>query len=278
MIRTMQKQKRVSINSLVEFLDDLFTLRKEQNNRKLWYRGHEDASYELRPTIGRHNTYAGKGTIFNHQQEHELLHRFRRRTYLESGRLINAGEALFVARHHGLPTRLLDWTANALFGLYFACSKKHEVPGELWAMKRFDVIVQLDALEVAKCTDEKTLFDKLSDSGSLDGTQSTANRVKLIEPLYNSVRIRAQDGAFTIQSDAKRRLDDYCGEQFEEPSLDIETLYLWDIPHNRKRRILEELNGLGITDRIVFPDLDGIAKSLWETEVLWCGHDDEANR
>lgn len=272
MIRTMQKQERVNINSLIEFLDDLFALRKEQNNQKLWYRGHEDADYKLLPTIGRLNTYAGRMARFNYQQEHGLLHRFRRRTYLESGRLLKAGEALFVARHHGLPTRLLDWTADALFGLYFACSKKHGVSGKLWAMKRFNDIDPLDALKVAECIDEKTLFDTLSAL-----TQTSVNRVKLIEPLYNSARIRAQDGAFTIQNEADRPLDNYCGEQFEMANLDIEALYQWDIPHNSKRRILEELSGLGITDRIVFPDLDGIAKSLWETEVLWRGDDDEVN-
>jgi hypothetical protein len=33
--------------------------------------------------------------------------------------------------------------------------------------------------------------------------------------------------------------------------------------------IIEELSGLGITERTVYPNLDGLAKSLWETEVLW---------
>ena len=32
---------------------------------------------------------------------------------------------------------------------------------------------------------------------------------------------------------------------------------------------LRELSGLGITRRTAFPDLDGVARSLWETQVLW---------
>jgi hypothetical protein len=46
-------------------------------------------------------------------------------------------------------------------------------------------------------------------------------------------------------------------------------LYSWHIPAERKVCIVKDLSRLGITQRTVFPDLDGVAKSLWETEVLW---------
>lgn len=124
------------VKSVNDFLTSLFKVRKSINNRKLWFRGHTDTKYRLTPTIGREHKYIdGKGT-FDEEQEKELIHRFRRRIYSYSDRVLNAGEAVFLARHHGFPTRLLDWTANALYGLYFACSGKPDKPAALWAILR----------------------------------------------------------------------------------------------------------------------------------------------
>jgi hypothetical protein len=264
-MRAFYVQHRGEVESLLEFLGDLFKLREELDNRKLWFRGHSRKDYELVPSIGRKTEYAGKKICFSLIQESNLLHRFRRRTYLEAGRLLKAGEALFIARHHGLPTRLLDWTANALFGLYFACCEGLNDDGQLWALERFDDVTGLDSLALAECSTEKKLFTALG-----AGSEHQCS-VKIIEPLYNSARIRAQDGAFTVHTDPSLPLNEYAGKKFRDANLDIKHLYSWDVAHDHKRHIIEKLSGLGITHRSVFPDLDGIARSLWETETLWCG-------
>jgi hypothetical protein len=46
-------------------------------------------------------------------------------------------------------------------------------------------------------------------------------------------------------------------------------LYCWSIDRRHKPKLIADLSGLGITHRMVFPDLDGLARSIWETEVLW---------
>jgi len=56
---------------------------------------------------------------------------------------------------------------------------------------------------------------------------------------------------------------------FADKDLDIAKLYWWHIPSTNKLKIIKELSGLGITHRSVYPDLDGVARSLLETEVLW---------
>jgi hypothetical protein len=93
--------------------------------------------------------------------------------------------------------------------------------------------------------------------------------VKLVHPFYNSPRLLAQDGAFTWHSDPWTPLEDYVGQTFKPEHLDIQQLFQWIIPSGEKEGILEDLSGLGITHRSVYPNLDGIAESLWETEVLW---------
>src|SRR5205814_9434678 len=76
-------------------------------------------------------------------------------------------------------------------------------------------------------------------------------------------------GGFTLHSDPWRPLEDLVGVRFGKRSLDIEHLYRWLIPKRAKPTLLRELSGLGVSHRNVFPELDGIARSLWETEALW---------
>jgi len=148
------------IKSVQHFVAQVFALRDSRKNQKLWYRGRSKAAYELIPSVGRPQKYADKEVKLDEQSEIDLLHRFRRRAYPYLKRAITAGEAIFLARHHGLPTRLLDWTANALFSLYFACFEKHDKDGRVWAMlprtegERKD----LDAFDLAKLKDAQALF------------------------------------------------------------------------------------------------------------------------
>ena len=68
-------------------------------------------------------------------------------------------------------------------------------------------------------------------------------------------------------------MEDLAAHVFPNGSLDVEQLYRWCISKELKARLLRDLSGLGINHRSMFPDLDGIARSLWETEVLWNGND-----
>jgi hypothetical protein len=273
--RTLMKfeiQPISEITSAEGFVSAVFRLRKSISNRKLWYRGHSECSYKLVPSVGRLQKYGGKEVMLNPKAEIDLLHRFRRRAYPYVGRVMTAGEAIFLARHHGLPTRLLDWTANALFSLYFACCEKNCKDGKVWALLYPSDRNYVDALKIADRKDEKALFTwPLIAGKSAKVTKHPAIKyaLKLIHPFYNSPRLLAQDGAFTIHSDPWKPIEEYEGKEFTRETLDIERLYSWHIPAEKKERIIKELSGLGITRRIMFPDLDGVAKSLWETEVLW---------
>jgi hypothetical protein len=244
----------------------------QEKSHKLWYRGLSDCSYQLTPTVGRKVDYANCRMSLG-DEEKSLLHRFRRRAYPHVGRAMSAGEAIFLARHHGLPTRLLDWTANALFALYFACIEHPANHGRVWAMRRRPApdVKELDAFDLVQHQTEEDLFEHLvSHNGK---TRDTSDVIKIVYPLYNSPRLVAQDGAFTIHSEPTRSIESYEGRPFRRANLDIDRLYCWRVPKNKKTPILRELSSLGITQRLLFPDLDGLAKSLWQTEVLWNGTD-----
>ncbi len=256
---------RPKITSLEMFVDEVFAVRKEHHDRKFWYRGIQKARYRLHPTVGRKLKYSRKELTLDGAGEINLLHRFRRRTHPIVGHTMTAGEAIFLARHHSLPTRLLDWTANALYALYFACVEDEcedakSEDGKVWALLPREHFSPLDAFDLVKKQSEQDLFGSLGNPA-----------VKIVHPLYNSPRLVAQDGAFTIQSNPWVPIEDYERQSFDEENLDIQMLYSWEIPNADKSEIVAQLSGLGITHRLLFPDLDGIARSLWETEVLWSG-------
>ncbi len=265
-------QERDDVSSTQAFVSSVFEVRAAISNRKLWYRGHSNVNYELIPSIGRPLEYLGKKVRVTPKEEIQLLHRFRRRVYPLVGRAMTAGEAIFLARHHGLPTRLLDWTANALFALYFACVENQDCDGTVWAMLRRSGSKDVDVFELAGLEDETKLFSFRAggEKGSPDAVDpSDEYALKILHPFYNSPRLLAQDGAFTWHSDPWHSIESYAGRLFAHKNLDIEWLYRWRIPAKAKLPVMEELSGLGITRRTVFPDLDGVAGSLWETEVLW---------
>ena len=244
------------IETVHAFVREVSAFRKETDKHKLWFRGHSKSDYKLVPTIGRLACYGGLAKTFNLTTERELLHRFRRRAFPYDGRVKQAGYALFLARHHGLPTRVLDWTANVLYALYFACMEHVDHDGNVWAFRQRGYAHVLDAFDLVDHDEAQLLSSKPS-------------RVKIVHPVFNSARLIAQEGGFTLHSDPWRPLEDLVGVRFGKRSLDIEDLHRWLIPKTAKPTLLRELSGLGVSHRNVFPEFDGIARSLWETEVLW---------
>jgi hypothetical protein len=165
--------------------------------------------------------------------------------------------------------------------LYFACSAGYSDDARLWAIAAFrkkpksDLNVldlDLDVLELDRKLDEKqagpiTYFD----GPSRNSDAETNDAVKILYPLYNSPRIIAQDGVFTLHSSPTSALEHYGSRKFDKSRLDVQYLYRRDVPKSRKRSLVHELDNVGISRRTVFPDLDGIAGGLWETEVMWNG-------
>jgi FRG domain-containing protein len=250
------------LKSVGALLKDIDELRTDGDKHKLWYRGQSCLTQKLEPSIARLHEFAGREQKFKRFEEDQLLNRFRRRAFALDRRVVDAGYALFLARHYGLPTRLLDWTASPLFALYFACTKHECSDGRLWAFRQRDDCEGRDAFDILGKNDERELFG---------GDNPEPLEVRIVFPLFNSPRMVAQDGGFTWHSHPWTPLEQLDGSAFDSGKLDIEHLYKWLIPMRLKTSIVRELSGLGISRRSMFPDLDGIAQSLWETEVLWRG-------
>ena len=189
---------------------------------------------------------------------------FRRRAYPQVGRLLTAGEAFFLARHHKLPTRLLDWSANALVGLYFACIQEPKLDGFLWGAVRRDESEDLDAFDLAEQKSEETLFSLLEQSKPA---------IKLVHPVLQLPAHSREDGAFTVHDDPWRTLESYAGEDFERSNLDIEQVLRWRIPAAAKVCVIEELSGLGFTIESPIQTLMALHRASGRQKCCIAGHE-----
>lgn len=271
-----------AIKSLTEYIETIRNARKDLGEERLWYRGQSNTKkYKLLPSIGRPHFYNEKKYKFSDysfDQEERILERFSRRAYSHLNRSLNPWEAIFLARHYNLPTRILDWTASPLIALYFACVDNPGIDGEIWAIRHNPKSIEIREYNLAIDMPDKfshpcKLFSDKTCQCS-HSTPDTYDAIKIVYPLYNSPRIVAQDGVFTLHTKPDKALNEYANQTFCPERLDIDFLLKWEVEQTSKPEIIKELDWLGINKRIIFPDLDGLAMGLTETLVLWQGKDE----
>ncbi len=259
-----------NIEALDKELKATFSSRRTKHSGSwgIYYRGQENIEHALLPSLGREHSYAGKCLPhFDESQERNLLHRFRRASYNHFGRVPPAWEALFLARHYGLPTRLLDWTRDPHVALYFACvfAEEPETDGALWVLVRDD----REDYDINVLSEESGLKDyKYAKDFHFE-----IKGVKLIYPPCVTERIRAQNCLFTVQENPRLPLEKHQREDYknEPQNLDVLLIRKWKVPRGSKRGLLKKIHDLGITATSLFPDIDGVATGLWQTEVMRSG-------
>jgi len=134
-------------------------------------------------------------------------------------------EWLAIAQHHGLPTRLLDWSLSPLVALFFSVQDLSPTDAAVYVydVKRF-------------LSDEQT---KVEDIDSITP----------YFPTYSTNRLTAQSGVFTVHPTNQKKL-----ESNSILKIVIKAKY--------KHLILRKLVKYGIHHATMFPDLDGLSKYI----------------
>jgi hypothetical protein len=92
--------------------------------------------------------------------------------------------------------------------------------------------------------------------------------VRIIYPLYMDSRLIVQSGFFTLHENPTERLEEVNPKNYKPVDFDIQVLRKWIIPKDRKIALLYDLERMAINTRTLYPDLDGLAKGLWQLEVI----------
>jgi hypothetical protein len=216
----------------------------------IWFRGQSDATWKLEPKLLRTNTPP---------PESHLVSRFKQSAaYLLANPPSAEFDWLFLMQHHGVPTRLLDWSENALTAAYFACNQNLDRPGTIWALLPCELNKRAnyapDFIHEIPAFDDDLLKNYLP-SHLASEKKTRLNPIAGIA-VRNSTRMHAQQGVFTISHRDNIRLDEVAGS----PEHD----YLWryDIPAASKPAIASQLRLIGISHFQLFPELGSIAENL----------------
>jgi hypothetical protein len=215
------------------------------------YRGSSDAAADLRSGLIR---LGGDPAL-----ERQLMRAFRKYAAQDAVPHDTDWDWLALGQHHGLPTRLLDWTYSPYVALHFATQnmEKYDRDGVVWAVDYVgahqllpaDLRSALDA-EGANVFTTELLAQAAPRLADLDG-----EFVLFVEPPSFDARIVNQYALFSVVSPAERRLDDWIEEH---PDLGRRVV----IPAKLKWEARDKLDQANITERVLFPGLDGISRWL----------------
>jgi hypothetical protein len=174
----------------------------------------------------------------------------------------NDWEVLVAAQHHGLPTRLLDWTYSPLVAAHFATVENDDNSDR--------VVWRLDWKSVHRCFRLPELALLIQDlEGILGGNRPMTPWVLfnapadaqqfacMLEPPSLSPRIVAQSATFTLCSDKRQSFDRFL----ERHGLGSALTKLI-IPAEETARFRDQLDLVSVDERRLFPDLDGVAAEM----------------
>jgi hypothetical protein len=224
-----------------------------------WFRGQGDARWRLRPKLYR-EAYFYTDSFERKLVEDEAREEFMVRAPALSDAVPRGEDRwgwYFLMQHFGAPTRLLDWTEGALIALYFAVKDNTgEGDAMVWALDPYELnrlVIEREEVfpvgSLAAKVEDRKLVDPWLDPATAPASPIAVN------PVHTSRRISTQRSCFTVFGADREGLrkfhhgKDGCLRNVR-------------IPKSCVAKIRCDLETCGIDETTVFPDLEGLGRTV----------------
>lgn len=233
-----------------------------------WFRGHSSKAYNLMPSLFRDSTLravgvadpmSGRDRLL--ELESDLFFDFQARMGDERRRCPSAWDVLFLMRHFGVPTRVMDWTTTLGVALFFAVAGAMD-SARLWILNPVGLNAESESWKSRDTVLPKYLAspyfnDKECDLDDVYGYRLhddlRFNLPVALCPSFANHRMQAQSGTFTVHGNDWRPLDQLVGDS---------VLRYVDLDADAIAGARVFLKDAGITERVLFPGLEGLAMEM----------------
>ena len=259
MIKTVEIDSIKKVMQLIE--DQKFNTEIQRMRSTYFYRGLPDAGYKLTTSL-RMNCKHLYGEL-----EPAVLRAFTKYASIEDPELKDSvWRQMIIGQHHGLPTRLMDWTRSPLTALHYASTENNFDKMDM----RDSVVWRIDMSEVNEnlprkyrdVLDKNHAFvfsveslDELVDNLASYDEDMGDSAFVCIEPPSVDQRIINQYSFFSIIPNGMKDIEGFLKKYTRNTvKYIIKKEIRWDV-----RDLLDQLN---INERILYPGLDGLSKTL----------------
>lgn len=210
-----------------------------------FFRGHSSTAFQLAPSLLR----PASGRWYTSFDEANLYYEFRSQAGVLLPSEVDSWDLLFLMQHHGVPTRLLDWSESFAAALFFALGPKPD-DIDIWFLDPYvfnkTTIGKEEILDLGADLDQQYAAYFVDKTHSPEWQDAVA-----IYPRRRSSRLARQAGTFTLHA-TRAPLETLQHPGLIRFTLDAEA---WNDAHRY-------LQLAGINEFALFPDLDGLAKLL----------------
>ena len=271
----MSTMRVKSVSEYLSSVDSIFKALCNVNNVtncELWYRGQAQQGFDLLPTITRKRENLQLNPLF----ETVFLSKFKSLATPYVGKMsalpfednpTSYWNWLFMLRHYGLPARILDWSRDALTGLFFATdpedpSLTNGIDATVWILNPVKLNEEFSFHNFLKTgyipSVEEQAFNLFF--GAESNILTSSKPAAAIGPL-NTARIVAQRGTFTVYPRIKNLV---ALDKFDDNSYYLSKINIaWEC----FAEIQIQLRHYGISKLSLYPDLETIAEEVFQ-EVI----------